>query len=101
MAEYKFEDALNRLEEIVTDLESGNLNLDDAIKKYEEGIKLAGICYKKLEDTKKKVEVLVKDSSGRFLAKDFQETGLEGNAVTGKPKAASKKKRPRGEELMF
>ena len=43
MAEQKFEEALEKLEQIVAALESGNLNLDDAIKKYEEGMNLAGL----------------------------------------------------------
>ena len=49
MAEMKFEEALKKLEKIVDDLESGNLSLDDALDKYEEGIKLSKMCAKKLE----------------------------------------------------
>ena len=101
MAEQKFEDALGQLEEIVVDLESGNLNLDDAIKKYEEGMKLAGLCAKKLQDTKKRIEVLVKDSSGKLSARDFKEKDLEDKQPEGKPKSTGRKKRPRGEELLF
>jgi len=101
MVEQKFEDALEKLEKIVSDLESGNLNLDDAIKKYEEGMKLAGVCAKKLEDTKKRIEVLVKDSSGRISAKDFKEAEFEGKQADDKPKTTGRKKRPRGEELLF
>ena len=101
MAEQKFEDALGQLEEIVADLESGNLNLDDAIKKYEEGMKLAGLCAKKLGDTKKRIEMLVKDPSGKLLAKDFKEKDFEGKQADDKPKTTGRKKRPRGEELLF
>ena len=101
MAEQKFEDALNQLEEIVSDLESGNLNLDDAIKKYEEGIKLAGVCAKKLENTKKRIEMFVKDSSGKLLVKDFKEAEFGDKQLADKPKTTGRKKRPRGEELLF
>jgi exodeoxyribonuclease VII small subunit len=104
MAEQKFEDALEKLEEIVTDLESGNLKLDDAIKKYEEGMKLAGLCGKKLAETKKKIEILVKDSSGRLSIKDFDEAAVRGDnaSSTDNPKTPLRgKKRPRGEELLF
>jgi exodeoxyribonuclease VII small subunit len=101
MAEQKFEDALNRLEEIVAGLESGDLNLDDAIKRYEEGMKLAGICARKLEDTRKRIEILVKDASGRHVTKDFKEAVLEGKQADGKPRPAGAKRRPRGEELLF
>lgn len=64
-AEMKFEDALKKLEKIVSDLESGDLALDDSLKKYEEGVKLAQFCSKKLESARKKVEILVKSGSGK------------------------------------
>jgi exodeoxyribonuclease VII small subunit len=101
MAEQKFEDALEKLEQIVADLESGDLKLDDAIKKYEEGMKLAGLCGKKLSETKKKIEMLVKDSSGELSSKDFKETALEDKAKPDQSGMKGRKKRPRGEELLF
>ena len=64
MAEIKFEDALKKLEKIVTDLEDGSLSLDDALGRYEEGIKLSRLCAKKLEQAKKKVEILMKSEDG-------------------------------------
>ncbi|MDP3791266.1 MAG: exodeoxyribonuclease VII small subunit [Candidatus Omnitrophota bacterium] len=85
MAEIKFEDALKKLEKIVDDLESGNLSLDDALGKYEEGIKLSKLCAKKLEVAKKKVEILLKSEDGSVELKPFDETMAE-------EKAESKKK---------
>jgi len=76
-AEMKFEDALKKLEKIVSDLESGDLLLDDSLKKYEEGVKLAQFCSKKLESARRKVEILVKTSSGKLEAKPFDESVLE------------------------
>ena len=105
MTEPKFEDALKKLEAIVDDLEGGELNLDDAIKKYEEGMKLSGFCYKKLQDIQKKVEVLIRDSSGKLATKDFSPGSLEREENPSGEGAASrqaaKKKRPKGEELLF
>jgi exodeoxyribonuclease VII small subunit len=103
MAEQKFEDALGKLEQIVDDLESGRLGLDEAIKKYEEGIKLANFCDGKLNETKKKIELLVKDASGRVSAKGFEEleTETEATEKTARPKQTGKRRRPRGEELLF
>ncbi|MFH1779234.1 MAG: exodeoxyribonuclease VII small subunit [Candidatus Omnitrophota bacterium] len=75
--EIKFEDALKKLEKIVSDLESGDLLLDDSLKKYEEGVKLAQFCSKKLEAARRKVEILVKTSSGKLEAKPFDESTLE------------------------
>jgi exodeoxyribonuclease VII small subunit len=56
----EFEKSLKRLERIVKDLEEGNLSLDEALKKYEEGIELAKNCSKTLKDAKTRVEKLVK-----------------------------------------
>jgi exodeoxyribonuclease VII small subunit len=72
-AEIKFEDALKRLEKVVADLESGDLSLDDSLKKYEEGVKLAQFCSKKLESARKKVEILVKSGSGKLEAKPYED----------------------------
>lgn len=75
--EIKFEDALKRLEKIVADLESGDLSLDDSLKKYEEAVKLSQFCSKKLETARRKVEILVKTGSGKLEAKPFDESVLE------------------------
>lgn len=56
----KFEDAMNRLEEIVEEMESGSGDLDKSLELFEEGVKLVRFCSSKLEEAKKKVEILVK-----------------------------------------
>ena len=73
MAEIKFEAALKKLEDIVRDLESGDLLLDESLAKYEEGIGLAKICQKKLETAQKKVEILVKSKDGKVKLEPFGE----------------------------
>lgn len=73
MAEKKFEAALKRLEEIVSELESGELGLEQSLKLFEEGVKLARVCNARLEEAERKVEVLLKDKSGRMTAKPFEE----------------------------
>jgi len=77
MAEMKFEDALKKLEKIVEDLEAGDLSLDEALEKYEEGIKLSKLCAKKLELAKKKVEILLKSEDGSVELKPFDEKMAE------------------------
>jgi exodeoxyribonuclease VII small subunit len=64
MAELKFEEALKKLEQIVTDLERGQLSLDESLKKYEEGKKLSSICAKRLEEAERKVEIIIKSEDG-------------------------------------
>jgi len=73
MAEKKFETALSRLEEIVGDLEQGDLPLDQSLKLFEEGIKLARLCGTRLEEAERKVEVLLKDKAGTLVKKTFVE----------------------------
>jgi exodeoxyribonuclease VII small subunit len=55
---------MKRLETIVQELESGDLVLDEALKKFQEGVKLSKFCSRKLDETEKKVSVLLKDEEG-------------------------------------
>lgn len=55
-----FEENMEQLEKVVQELESGNLNLEDSIKKFEEGINLSKKCNEILEEAEKKITVLVK-----------------------------------------
>ena len=73
MAEKKFEAALARLEEIVQELETGDLPLEQSLKFFEEGIKLSRICNKRLEEAERKVDILLKDKSGNMIAEPFEE----------------------------
>ena len=77
MAEIKFEESLRKLEKIVEDLEKGDLSLDDALKKYQEGIELSRLCNQRLENAKKKIDILVKNKKGEFELKPFDETKEE------------------------
>lgn len=76
--EPKFEEALEKLEKIVEDLESGDLSLEDSMKRYEEGIRLSKLCSKRLEEAKKKIELLLKSDDGKFLTKS-----LDGDEIGG------------------
>ncbi len=73
MAEKKFEAALARLEEIVKELEKGDLPLEQSLRLFEEGVKLSRICNKQLEDAERKVEILLKDRAGTMTAQPFEE----------------------------
>jgi exodeoxyribonuclease VII small subunit len=73
MAEIKFEEALKKLEKIVEDLEQGDLSLDEALKKYQDGIELSRLCSARLESAKKKIDVLAKNKKGDFELKPVDE----------------------------
>ena len=72
MATVKFEEALARLETIVSELERGDLTLDDSMRIFEEGMKLSKTCLKMLEDAERKVEILVRDKDGHKRARTFE-----------------------------
>ena len=63
--EMRFEQALEKLEEIVEKLEAGDTGLDESLKQYEEGTKLLKFCTAKLDEVEKKIEILVKDKGGK------------------------------------
>ena len=65
MAALKFENAMARLETIVSDLEKGDLPLDESLKIFEEGIRLSKTCLKMLDEAERKVEILIQDKEGK------------------------------------
>ncbi len=91
MAEMKFEDAIEKLEKIVAELEEGGLPLEESLKKFEEGIKLSRFCSKKLKEAERKIEMLTKTAEGTLETKTFDsERGGE------EPETEEK-----GEDLLF
>jgi exodeoxyribonuclease VII small subunit len=66
-----FEKSLARLEEVVKRLESADLSLDEAMKFFEEGVKLSRDCQKQLEEAEGRVEILLKKADGKVVAERF------------------------------
>ena len=71
--ELSFEKGLKKLEEIIGELEGGELPLEESLKSFEEGVKLAGLCSKKLEEAERRVEVLVRKEGGEMDTLPFDE----------------------------
>lgn len=71
MAKKTFEQAMKQLEQIVQDLESGDMPLEKAIKKFEEGIQISKFCNAKLDESEKKVTTLMQDASGNVSETPF------------------------------
>ena len=59
MAKLSFENNMENLEKIVSELENGDLNLDESIEKFEDGIKISKECNKILEEAEKKITILL------------------------------------------
>ena len=71
MAKDKFEEALGRLEDIVKKMEAGDMTLEESLKAFEEGIKLARLCSRRLDEAERRVEILLKQE-GDPVVKPFQ-----------------------------
>ena len=69
----KFEVALEDLEQVVEQLESGELSLEDSLAAFEKGVGLVKYCNQKLNEVEKKVELLVRDKEGKLQLKPFED----------------------------
>ena len=74
-----FEQAIQRLEKIVADMEAAELPLEDVLKKYEEGTYLVRFCNLKLEEAEKKIELLTKKADGTVALEPFEPEEAESN----------------------
>ena len=75
-----FEDSLQSLKQIVAELEAGNLSLSDSLAKYEQGIANLKRCHDALEDTQKKIELLVDlDENGNLVTQSFDDSSSTAN----------------------
>jgi exodeoxyribonuclease VII small subunit len=72
MAKKTFEQAMKQLEQIVQDLESGDIPLEKAIKKFEEGVELSKFCSKKLDESEKRISILSQDATGNVSDIPFE-----------------------------
>ena len=70
MSKDNFEESMKKLEGIVTELEKGNLNLDESVKRFEEGMKIAKQCNTILENAEKKITILL-EKDGELKEEDF------------------------------
>ena len=96
---FQFEKALTELEKIVEALEGGELSLDEALKKYEDGVKLTRACQTKLQEAEKKIEILTRSLSGELTAQPFDIEASE-TVPTLSAKKAVKKKSTNDEDLI-
>ena len=72
MATKTFEDSMTELETVVSQLEAGDVTLDESLKLFEKGIKLAKSCRKKLDEAEKKVKILTAGADGEMTEEEFE-----------------------------
>ena len=66
-----FEENMKKLEEIATELEKGDLDLDTSVSKFEQGMKLSKECSEMLEKAEKKITMLIKEENGDIAEENF------------------------------
>lgn len=69
-ADFKFEKALTRIEQIVDQMESGEIELDQALALYQEGMELMAKCQATLEETQNKIKKITRDIQGKLKVED-------------------------------
>ncbi len=75
--EPNFEVAMDRLEEIVDQMESGKMQLEELIVRYEEGMKLVKICQDRLSSAEQRIEIITRNHAGKPVVKEFEPTAAE------------------------
>jgi len=73
----KFEEAIADLEQVIEQLESGDLSLEDSLAAFEKGVGLVRYCNQRLSEVEKKVELLVKDKDGHLQLKAFANPAVD------------------------
>ena len=71
--ERNFEAALKELEQIVEQLEAGDLPLEQSLELFEQGVRLSRDCQKRLDEAERRVEILLKDEGGGYTPSPFEE----------------------------
>jgi len=78
-ADLPFEAALEKLEQVVDRLEQGDLELEESLAAFEDGVRLSRRCASQLEDAEQRIEVLMREG-GKWLARPFADTSNDADA---------------------
>jgi exodeoxyribonuclease VII small subunit len=92
-----FEGAMNRLEEIVEEMESGKMMLEELIVRYEEGMKLVKVCQERLASAEQRIEIITRNNAGKAVIKEFEPSPERERAE----KLAEKEQIPNDEVSLF
>ncbi|MGZ5003639.1 MAG: exodeoxyribonuclease VII small subunit [Chthoniobacterales bacterium] len=89
-SELNFEAAMNRLEAIVEEMESGKMQLEDLIVRYEEGMKLVKTCQERLTSAEQRIEIITRNHAGRPVVQPFEATSEPPRAAIASEKSEKK-----------
>jgi exodeoxyribonuclease VII small subunit len=85
-----FEGAMDRLEEIVEQMESGKMMLEELIVRYEEGMKLVKVCQERLASAEQRIEIITRNNAGKPVVKEFEPATEKEAAAKVEEKGANK-----------
>ena len=85
-----FEGAMDRLEEIVEQMESGKMMLEELIVRYEEGMKLVKVCQERLASAEQRIEIITRNNAGKPVVKEFEPAMEKEAAAKVEEKGANK-----------
>src|SRR5437762_7558299 len=85
-----FEGAMNRLEEIVDEMESGKMMLEQLIVRYEEGMKLVKVCQERLASAEQRIEIITRNNAGKPVVKNFEPAAEKEPRARPEEKGANK-----------
>jgi exodeoxyribonuclease VII small subunit len=85
-----FEGAMDRLEEIVEQMESGKMMLEELIVRYEEGMKLVKVCQERLASAEQRIEIITRNNAGKPVVKEFEPAAEKEAAAKVEEKGANK-----------
>ncbi|WP_346335024.1 exodeoxyribonuclease VII small subunit [Prosthecobacter sp. SYSU 5D2] len=94
--ETSFEQAMDRLEEIVVLMEGDRMPLDEMVTSYEEGMGLLKTCRQRIEVARRRIEVITADAEGRTMVASFDPAAAESaeEKTQARPVPAARKKKP-------
>src|SRR3954449_11772809 len=88
--EPNFEAAMDRLEAIVEQMESGKMMLEDLIVRYEEGMKLVKVCQERLASAEQRIEIITRNNAGKPVVKNFEPAPEKETSPRPEEKGATK-----------
>ncbi len=83
--ELNFEAAMDRLETIVAQMESGQMPLEELIVRYEEGMKLVKTCQERLASAEQKIEIITRNHAGKPVVQPFDPAAATGRSAATTP----------------
>ncbi len=84
--EPNFEIAMDRLEAIVDQMESGKMPLEELIVRYEEGMKLVKVCQERLASAEQRIEIITRNHAGKPVVKPFEPKAEAASSTAAPPK---------------